>query len=250
MNKEYANVAYMGLGIDEIVMNIINYCEKYGSPEYIFCLFPPLHRFYLPNTEMLMNNASLNEFKNEDRIIPMSKVNINEDLKKTSFFKTPISQEELISWEIPYYFNIRQIHILESFCKAKNIKLKWSIWFYKSDMFIDMLQNMTGQGFNNYIKNTESMKNASELQYSFRSVLEKDKSLMKKYEVGYDDPSLHAKIFKKMDMSDIKCHKDLYEKNISEFIIAKDFAYGFDAIHPGSHFQVHVAENFYNNLEE
>ena len=111
-----------------------------------------------------------------------------------------------------------------------------------------MLQNMTKYGFKNYIKNNDAMQSANELQYSFRKVLENNKSLMKKYKTMYNNKDLHNEIFKKMNGRSIECHQDLYEKNPGEFVIAKDFAYGFDAIHPGSHFQIHVAENFYNNL--
>jgi hypothetical protein len=248
MGMDYASVAYMGMGIEEIVMNIISYCEKYEDPEYIFCLFPPLHRLFIPNTNMLMSKATLEHFKNSGRMYSLGKININENLQKTAFFKTPIVQEELISWEIAYYFNIKQIHILESFCKARGINLKWSIWHFESIEFIDLLQSFNQTKFNNYLKQDDETNLTNSSQFNFKYFIEKDDYSQKEYVLNHANKEHHDSIVAKMpDEFKPRCHHELREKYFSEFFIAKDFANGFGSVHPGAHFQTHVAERFYND---
>ena len=95
INEDYVNLAHPGISIEQSVVNVISYCEKFGNPEYIFCLFPPLHRFTIPNTEMLMDKNSIFNLSKNKKIPTIGTNQINEDLKKSKYFKEPNNNEEI-----------------------------------------------------------------------------------------------------------------------------------------------------------
>jgi len=94
-----------------IIYNIMLYCEEFGSPEIIFCLFPESERTA--------------KYKDKNLVIYY---------EKTKEYKT-IGQLDCF----------KSILFLEKYCELKNIKLLWTTWdnedllFYKNKKFNNFL---------------------------------------------------------------------------------------------------------------
>jgi hypothetical protein len=106
LSKKYKTDEYFSLGFlngvtSNIIYNIIIYCEKFGSPDVIFCLFP----------------ESVRKISYED---------------KDFFIKYKHDDYHLNLGRLDCFYSI---YFLEQYCKAKNIKLLWSTWFDKDNNF-------------------------------------------------------------------------------------------------------------------
>jgi hypothetical protein len=136
----------------------MKYCDEYGDPKFIFCLFPDFFRFLFVTDEDFhkTNRSNFNDKRNKVRLR-----NIHSDavlhadcsiIEPAMVIKTPFSIEENIS---PYYgvFQaINSIFFLESYCKAKGIKLVWTTWNNTSSSVMDKLFNYNNFELKNYVK--------------------------------------------------------------------------------------------------
>jgi len=117
LSKKYNLDGYYSLGFQNgvtpvIINNIIKYCNKFGNPELIICLFP--------------DSVRKIDYENDNLVIKYTHDNYHKALGRLSMYQS--------------------ILLLENFCKAKRIKLIWSTWD-QSDL--DFFSNLD---FNNFIK--------------------------------------------------------------------------------------------------
>ena len=119
------NISSPGLDTTRIIRNIYIFIEKYGKPDYILLLLPPIHR-----TLFLKDN---NEFKyffgmNEEPRIKESITTLT-----NSFFKHGSN--------LPIIFANHIVHLknLETFASLNNIKLYWHCWEQDSGIIYDSL---------------------------------------------------------------------------------------------------------------
>lgn len=113
----YYNVGKAGLTISAIVMNILQYINDFGSPDYIFVQLPDQTRYvtwspedgFYPKYQVLGDNVS----------------NIEWDI-----FFTKHDDPEILNINILY--NYLLLKNLIQFCKINNISLIWSSWHHPS----------------------------------------------------------------------------------------------------------------------
>lgn len=107
------NTGFMGFGIDLIIKNLMSFIQNNGAPDYIFMLLPDMGRQVLFNENMnqyFKFFPSLEWLENNKRD--------EQQFKYTLSFK----------YENNLLFHSSMIHLFESFCQAKNIKLFWTSW--------------------------------------------------------------------------------------------------------------------------
>jgi len=105
------NISYPAASIHSIVRNIYFFIEKFGTPDYLFVMFPGCNRdLYFSNKKNNFVNCLLwNEyllFKNSTQ----QKFNLNYVEENNILLSTTL------------------IYMLESFCKKSKIKLVWTSW--------------------------------------------------------------------------------------------------------------------------
>jgi hypothetical protein len=246
IDEKYVNLAHPGLSIEQSIINVISYCEKFGNPKYIFCLFPPLHRLTIPNTEMLVSKPT-SQYLDENLLLPAIGTNqVNEDLKKSKYFKTPIDYTEILEWQISYYINLRHIRFLESFCKSAGIKLFWTQWDIAALEIIDKLQGMENVKFDYYVDlNKNNFESISQQQNAFIGNIKN----FDEYKKNYFKKEYQDKLILNID-NYLDCHNDFYEKYFDQFVLARDFEFGLAAVHPGAHYNIHIAEIFYDFFKD
>lgn len=118
------NISSPGLDTTRIIRNIYIFIEKYGKPDYILLLLPPIHR-----SLFLKNNDGFKYFgMNEEPIIKESIITL-----KNSFFKHGSN--------LPIIFANHIVHLknLETFASLNNIKLYWHSWEKDSRIIYDSL---------------------------------------------------------------------------------------------------------------
>jgi len=216
-----ANLSIPGNSTMMLVKRIIKYCEEYGDPKFVLCLFPDFFRFLFVvdndfhKTTRLDSNGKIETLK-------IRNIHSNSILHKDSsvispamIIKTPFSIEENIS---PYYGvfqSLTAISFLESYCKAKGIKLIWTTWDITSSLILDQLLGYRDFELKNYIKINGLKK-------------------------GMSHPNMLVE------------HCNIH--NDDEMISYDSWPIGTDLpknnfIHPGVHFHKHIAELFKSRIE-
>jgi len=136
-NINVDNISYPGASIHAIIRNINAFINNYGSPNYLFIVFPSLSRnlYFLNNKNgfanvFLFDNYSGKQIKVQ-REYNKQYVRENNILQTTTF-----------------------LYMLESLCESKNIKLLWTSWDEEDCILFDTLN------FNNFI-NIKNIDNIS-----------------------------------------------------------------------------------------
>ena len=215
INKKIQNLSIPGGSINELVSKSFEYFKQFGNPEIMLCLFPDPFRVKLPFKKNLINGDFLKYDMNRrdghstDLILNTIHFDHNSGniSKKNKYFKTPYSYEEVLPIELPIFFSMQSIHMLEQYCKSNNIKLIWSSWDCN---FLDVLNNIKQNPFNNFFSNEDLLIN-------------------------------EAHFYK-------NCHKNYKNKFEKYFDTGLDIEKGLEHVHPGVHKHVHIAEAFYEKI--
>jgi hypothetical protein len=117
----YYNIGVPGAGFKEIIMEVIDYCDKYDNPDTIFILFPNLERYiwYIDT----FKDKEMNGYYGvclEENFKP--KITGDQDLvvKKRKGSHSNNKEE--------YANFVMMMRMLEVFCIKNNIDLFWSTW--------------------------------------------------------------------------------------------------------------------------
>ena len=209
INKKINNLSIAGGSINELVSKSFEYFKQFGNPETMLCLFPDPFRIQLPFKEKLIKGYWYGD--NTDLFLqtvnfPYSQNNF----EKIKYFKMPYSYEEILPLELPLFFSMQSIHMLEQYCKSNNIKLIWSSWY--SD-FVNVLQNIQEDIFNSFFLNEQ-------ITFNVPKFVEEN------------------------------CHKDYKDKFEKYFDHGADIENGLEYAHPGVHKHVHIAEAFYKEINK
>ena len=135
MGLTYSNLGIPGDSVMGSITNIYQYFKEYGHPKILLCMFPDFYRTLIPeNSDILISK------RNYSGIIsnPIRTYILNEDHPKYS--KIPYYIEDVISPDVPFYYSMRYIKMLEQYCKAANIKFLWSTW---SPITYSLLESQT-----------------------------------------------------------------------------------------------------------
>lgn len=131
-NLRYANVSTPGDSVQGIVLNLFAYFKEFGNPKNLFCLFPSFDRMKFP----------MNSDWQDMTISPFDKYPywrfklLGFNSKGEKFLKKPIPYDESVSPDMAFAESIFYIHMLEQYCRATGINLKWATWDYRAESLI------------------------------------------------------------------------------------------------------------------
>ena len=149
-NKSVHNISRPGMSIQELIFQIFAYFKTFGNPETLVCLFPDPFRMQIPTKKNLSNVGGINKDDEISDLHLVHKTNTKiSDRKK--YLKIPYDYRETLPMEVPLFFSMKLIHILEQYCNSNNIKFVWSSW---DTNFRNVCDNLDSP-FNNYYSNKE-----------------------------------------------------------------------------------------------
>lgn len=123
LGMEYSNLGLPGDSVAGIVTNIYQYFKKYGHPKILLCMFPDFYRTIIPeNSDVLV--STINNTNSYHALTKLSIINQN----WPKYSKKPHDVQNVISPDIPFYYSMQYIKMLEQYCKMAGIKFFWSTW--------------------------------------------------------------------------------------------------------------------------
>jgi hypothetical protein len=149
-NKSVHNISRPGMSIQELIFQIFAYFKTFGNPETLVCLFPDPFRMQIPTKKNLSNVGGVNK---DDEI---SDIHLNHKTNtkisdRQKYLKIPYDYRETLPMEVPLFFSMKLIHMLEQYCNSNNIKFVWSSWDIN---FRNVCDNVDSP-FSNYYSNQE-----------------------------------------------------------------------------------------------
>ena len=119
LGLSYNNLSYRGGSVMQIIYNIFNYCQKHGNPKYMLCMFPAFTRSYVFLDSKILSSGK----KSRKGPYKVSQISLG-----NKYIKLPAEAEQVIPNEHRVWLNFMFISMLETYCKANNIKLIWTTW--------------------------------------------------------------------------------------------------------------------------
>lgn len=219
------NVGYSGKSIAGIVQIVFCYLREIGNPKYLFIAFPDPFRMIFPTTNNFMH--AKNPMGNDDEQDMIANTNLGETRffsEKPKYATAPYLLEEMMTEEITIWQAVSYIQMLEDYCKAAGIILRYGSWDNYSTDFFDALPKRKGF-YESYITLEGS------------SWVVPDKITGQEY---YRLNSFGQKVVED------ECHKDLMDDENSVFwYVANDRRDNSDRFgHIGVHRHIHIAEIF------
>jgi len=131
----YNNLSYRGGSVMQSIYNIFNYCEKYGNPKYILCMFPSFTRTHVFVDSKMLTSAPYDRILRERYGSDKGPYRAIQVSLESKYIKLPAQVEEVFPNEHRVWINLMFISMLETYCKSHNIKLLWTTWLdiYKND---------------------------------------------------------------------------------------------------------------------
>ena len=214
------NLSVPGNSVTILCDRIIKYCEQFGNPEYIMCLFPDFFRYLF-----VYDNDFHYEERNEKnpptdpfsiRSMHSKAISHNDGsiVCPPKYTKVPFSIDSGISPHQSVFESINSIYYLEQYCRIAKIKLIWTTWNNTTNEIIKVLKNNINFKLDKYIE-------------------------LEGLEKEFSHPN------QIIDSCFIDHENDL--------ISNKAWNFGTDLTinnytHPGIHFHIHVADFFIKNM--
>ena len=132
----------------------------------------------------------------------------------------------MLPLDVPFYYSLISIQILEQYCKASGIELVWAKWSGVTEESIVRMKN-------------------KELKHDY---YESMISLLDDY--WMDDPDNMRMYACQEDNKEIICHEYLKEIDGDMFDLALDRENGYFGSHWGTHRHRHIADRFKKELEK
>jgi len=124
-NMPYISLAKGGDSMQAQVIKAFQFFKEFYHPEYIFGVFP-MSRMEMPYVKDVFGvNKKPNISEKEMDYIQNIFIN-NSKIEK--FSKLPHSADEVIPEEVPIFYNLMFIQMLEQYCKTNNINLFWTVY--------------------------------------------------------------------------------------------------------------------------
>jgi hypothetical protein len=233
--KSY-NLGLGGQSVSSIVKNFIGFCEIYGKPKAVFCLFPEFTRMEMRSNKNHM--VGRNHIPSEKLRIKYPLVPNIDPNSKAKYSKAPHIAEDIIPSELAFSISIDQIRMLELYCKLNGIKLFWGTWDVFQESYLK--ENVNKMVFNNYV------------------YLQRDKWVRRKYddylEHFHDDVKACYNNFNKKCDNLNECHQEYREYYGKNFDIAMDSdphnkAWGHMPVHIHKHIAEYFEEAFKNDKD-
>lgn len=238
-----SNLSVPGSSASAIVNNIFAFFKEFGNPKALICLFPDMNRFQIPVDQKYVSSRQIELKKKYDQDIPLlNYLNINtyNDNNRPVYQKAPFKLEEILTEEVPFFYNMKSIMMLNQYCNATGIKFYWSTWDKYLDEFL----------MNSFKDNDEYINYISSESYNWfiKSEVKPDPfgivGNLIEY-CNYHKSAIYCLECLKNEgcTNIIDCHKDL--ENLNPEI----FQSGNDRLHMGTHQHRHLAEIIINKME-
>ena len=217
MNKKNINLGLPGKSVTSIINNLYSYFREYGHPEYVFCLFPSFTRFEMP-----INKKSVISKRNvSDDVHNSSPIIEDIDLDGGGYVQDIILNDEILSKRPKYS---KSPHIIEDI-----ITMDLTYWSSIKSIL----------AFEQYCQ-------VAEIKFVWTTwgrELDLALALIK------DRYPKHYTSFIKLGLQfEDDCHEEESKKDPYLWKYGLDRERGIEYTHPGIHFNIHVAENFYKSL--
>jgi hypothetical protein len=156
MNQEIRNLSEPGVSIQKIISQAFAYFKEFGNPKTIVCLFPDPFRLNLPINKNLIisNDHNHDTFLNTVHLISHNGTDVS---KRVRYSKKPHKYEDVLPMELPLFFSMQSIHMLEQYCKSNSIKLVWTSWMEDIHYVFNNLENIP---FDNFVFNEDFIINS------------------------------------------------------------------------------------------
>lgn len=220
-NFDGVNMGFPGASVTGIVGNLMHYFKVYGNPEYLFCMFPDFSRMQVFLNKNIMVSSSNPEI---DGITEIQMAHLSDYNDRPKYAKKPFLVEDVLPNEIPYYYSLKQIQMLEQYCDAAGIKFLWSMFHEPDHRAINMLKS-NEFGYYDHFIDTEQIN------------------------WGRDTDSNDIYYSNEQQKIAIDCHQEEKEKFGERFFIAGDLELGRERAHFGVHRHLHAAEFFIQEIE-
>lgn len=197
LNKKIQNLGIAGGSINELISKSFEYFKKFGNPETLLCLFPDPFRIPLPfKKNLIIGNYHKNDLPDEiDLFIENVCFTYSEEyFKKSKYFKIPYSYEQVLPLELPIFFSMQSIHMLEQYCKSNNIKLIWSSWYDDLPRVLDDTQEDIFSSFFSLLScniNTRTIEQNCHKNYKNEFEKYFDKGADIEYGLDFSHPGVH-----------------------------------------------------------
>jgi hypothetical protein len=220
-NFDSVNMGFPGASVTGIVGNLMHYFKVYGNPEYLFCMFPDFSRMQVFLNKEIMVSSSNTKI---DGITEIQMAHLSNYNNRPKYSKKPFLIEDVLPNEIPHYYSLKQIQMLEQYCDAAGIKFLWSMFEEPDHSSIVKLKN-NEFGYYSHFIDTEQQRWSKDLNSNdvFSSIGEQEVA--------------------------IKCHKTERETFGDRFFIAGDVELGRERAHFGIHRHIHAADFFIKEIE-
>lgn len=247
------NISKPGASIGWIIEKLFNYFKEFGNPKHLLCLFPDAKRFIVPiDGKILTNDKEKNSGKNGGE--PGTRGDLGQflynevskptvDIYKTNFLKRPYNVREFYTAEIGYYNSIRQIRMLEQYCKEAKINLLWSTWDFEFSFHLKEINLIKTLKFNNYFQiNTFFYRKKEKNELPKDAIFNINVSNSNEVEGYLNCCREHVDV--SCSCFNSSCHLDLIEKyGEANFHVGSDITDN-NWSHPGCHLQAHYADRF------
>lgn len=157
INKEIRNLSFPGGSINDLVAKSFEYFKIFGNPEIMLCLFPDPFRLRLPIKKNITKEFTLNKEDSRNNLPDLTFGDIQADVnleisQRNKYIKRPYTYREILPLEVPLFFSMQAIHLLEQYCRSNNIKLIWSSWHVDT---VNALTNDKENIFSNVVFNKD-----------------------------------------------------------------------------------------------
>lgn len=207
-NKNVHNLSKPGVSIQELVFQAFAYFKKFGNPETVICLFPDPFRMIIPIKNGLIGVGKEVSDNRAFETMHLDKYTGTKIADRKKYLKAPYDYEDFMPMEVPLFFSMMSIHMLEQYCSSNKIKLIWSSWNVQT---LDVFNKLEEIPFTNFINSKEFIT---------------DSGIERICHMGYDEI------------------EDRY------FDSGQDIENGREYAHCGVHKHLHIAEEFYKELNK
>ena len=259
-NKSYVNLSAPGTSIEWLVHSIFSYVHEFGPPKIIVALFPDFFRMEIAmNAEINQSRTVTMRDWNAQGIDPnftrgvITTSSIDPSLKwRAKLSKRPFPIEDTVPGEEPLFRSFKHIMMLERYCEALGITLLWSGWSDDVNRFIEDYEGTE------YIPDHAFVCSGLQEWKSHFTEIQKtkeDPEGVHDYKLDHDDDNINCPRNRDDDDGScecyVHCHREYEEKFPESFYHGTDrYTRGLDNSHMGVHKHVHVAESFYEKLQE
>jgi hypothetical protein len=128
LGVEEVNLGVCAWSTQAIIENIYAYIDKYGPPKTLVCLFPDPSRSPLVAVEGLLEYEDGFDGGRQVVDVMLNRPESYEYLERPKYSKRPHQIEDVIPIELPMYFYLKYVHMLEDYCRSLGVKFIWSTW--------------------------------------------------------------------------------------------------------------------------